>query len=191
MASPFSGMWVGVFSKIVAVLAIAGAVACTPGSKPSAVAEGKPFPDVPLLGVDGRDAVSSGYRGRVLILNVWATWCPPCRREMPSLERLSRALDASRFAVVGLSVDDDLNLLREFMGEHGIGFAMYSDPGRRVSEGKLGVRAYPMTFVVGPDGVLLRRIIGEREWDSPAMMSWITEIHRSPPSRAAITAGYW
>lgn len=139
---------------------------------------GATIPDVVLERIDGARGVPlSDYRGRLLVLNVWATWCKPCREEMPSLERLSRAGDDG-IVVAGLSVDADRNLLLEFLRKHGITFANYSDPGSRVSQTELGVDSLPQTLLVAPDGRLLGRIAGAREWDSPVVRARLDEARR-------------
>lgn len=127
--------------------------------------EGRPFPLVALPQSAGNAVPIQAFRGRMLVLNVWATWCPPCRREMPSLERLSRTLDPRRFLVIGLSTDQDEQLAREFLLQNGITFKNYFDRDKSFAK-QLNLTVYPETFLIAPNGILVRRIVGLREWDS-------------------------
>ncbi len=113
----------------------------------------------------------------MLVLNVWATWCPPCRREMPSLERLSRTLDPQRFAVIGLSTDQDEKLASEFLLQNQITFANFFDQSGKIAK-QLGLKVYPETFVIAPDGTLVERIPGLREWDSAAMLAQLEDAYQ-------------
>ena len=102
---------------------------------------------------------------KTLVINFWATWCAPCRREMPDLQRLSDTLDRDSFEVIGISIDEDSNLAREFLLEYGIRFANYRDPEQRLASGLLGIRALPVTFIVAADGSILNRVTGELVWN--------------------------
>jgi peroxiredoxin len=96
---------------------------------------------------------------------------------MPGLDRLSRKLDPKRFAVVGLSVDKDTLLAAEFLVQHGISFANIFDQSGKMTR-SLGVNVYPETFVIAPDRRILLRVSGQREWDSPEMISMLEEIQK-------------
>lgn len=135
---------------------------------PAGPAPGQPFPALRLAALDrpGEPGnavdVSAARAGGDVVLNVWATWCEPCRREMASLQRLAGA--GAGLEVVGVSVDDDANLAREFLLAQGVRFANYSDPGGRAAREVLGVQALPQTFVVRRDGTLVARVAGPRDW---------------------------
>jgi thiol-disulfide isomerase/thioredoxin len=131
-----------------------------------------------LTTLQGEPADLLRYRGRLLVLNLWAPWCSPCVQEMPSLDRLSQALDPARFAVVGLSSAADRYLLEEFLRRVPVGFPLYVDPGGEQIEATLGVYAFPETLLVAPDGVLLARIPGSRPWDSPELQAEIERLYR-------------
>jgi peroxiredoxin len=134
--------------------------------------EGKPFPKIALEAASGKTLSTETFRGKVVVLNVWATWCPPCRREMPSLEALSKRLDARRFAVVGLSTDDDAMLAREFLRQNDITFTNFFDRNGRISR-QFDLEVYPETFLIGPDGTLIQRVPGMRDWSSPEMVAFL------------------
>ena len=156
------------------VLALAG---CRNAPPAPPLTVGTPFPPL-TLGRQAGDALRMpALQGKLLVLNVWATWCPPCRREMPGLERLSRALDAKRFAVVGMSTDQDENLASEFLMQNNISFINFFDHNGELAR-KWGMQVYPETFLIAPDGTLLRRIAGFREWDSPQMMAELESLYQ-------------
>ncbi len=131
---------------------------------------GEPFPEVVLPGLDRDDLSLSQLRGKVVVLNVWATWCPPCRRELPSLQRLGELLDRERFRVVGLSVDDNRHEPREYLIDRKIKLESYIDLDMSIAN-RLGVVVFPDTFLIGRDGRLLMSVEGEREWDSPQVIA--------------------
>ncbi len=161
-------------SLLLLVLALAS---CGPAPAPR-LAEGHAFPAFMLDFVAKGQAGGRLPAGKFLIVNVWASWCGPCRREMPSLQRLSDKLDAARFAVLGVSTDDDARLAAEFLGAAGIGFANVLDQGGKAAQ-QLGLTMYPETFVIAPDGTLLLRLTGAREWDSADMLARLAALDRS------------
>ena len=146
---------------------VAGLIACQAPSAPQArVDTGARFPSLQLKDFKGAPVSTAQFAGKVLVLNVWATWCPPCRKELPSLQRLSEQLDPQHFAVVGLSVDADDHVVREFLIERKVTFINLQDADMRVARDVLGVRLYPSTYIVSADGVVQRVVGGEQEWDS-------------------------
>src|SRR5205085_6791889 len=89
-------------------------------------------------------------RGRLVVVNFWATWCPPCVAEMPSLERMHRALGAEGLVVLGVSVDEDEGAVREFVARHGVSFPILRDPGGRAAAA-YRTTGCPEPLLVGPD----------------------------------------
>ena len=114
----------------------------------------------------------------MLVLNIWATWCPPCRREIPGLDRLSQTLDPKRFAVIGLSTDDDALLASEFLIQNGITFTNFFDQKGKMSR-QLGLQVYPETFVIAQDRTLVRRMTGLRDWSSPDMVNMLEGLYQA------------
>jgi peroxiredoxin len=106
---------------------------------------------------------------------------------MPSLERLSKMVDGKRFAVIGLSVDEDPHLVREFLTQNGITFPIFRDPGLKIVKQTLGVKAYPETFIVAPDGKLIRRVMGAQAWASPGMLQVLEAAYKGK----RVKAGTW
>lgn len=146
-----------------------------------AIAPGQPLPALLLTGLDGSTATLESYRGKLVVLNAWATWCPPCRREMPSLERLSKALDARRFAVLGVSVDEDEHGVREYLRDKAVTFAAFIDKDLKVIRDTLGVKIYPSTLLVAPNGTLIGQMVGPRDWDAAAMIRLLEDAYQGKP----------
>jgi thiol-disulfide isomerase/thioredoxin len=165
--------------RILMFIAVALVCACdVRGLAPKAqLVEGRPFPPLALNHSSGNVLSTSTFQGKMLVLNVWATWCQPCRREMPSLERLSRTLDPQRFAVIGVSTDRDEMLASEFLLQNRITFANFFDKNGKLAE-QLGLAVYPETFLIAPDGTLLQRVAGLREWDSAAMLAQLEDAYQ-------------
>ena len=111
------------------------------------------------------------YAGKTLVLNVWATWCAPCRRELPALQRLSERLDPDLFAVAGLSIDTDPDFVREFLREVGVNYVNYIDVAKDLAGAVIDIESVPQTLVIGPDGALRNRIEGFRDWDDPQIVA--------------------
>lgn len=154
-------------------------VACNrpPVPEGAVLLQGQAFPREVLDIISGSNDASGPLQGKMLVLNVWATWCPPCRSEMPGLDRLSRVLDPKRFAVVGISVDTDSLLAAEFLVQHGITFSNYFDQSGKMKH-LLGLKVYPETFVIASDRTLVRRITGLQNWDSPVMVAMIEGLYQ-------------
>jgi thiol-disulfide isomerase/thioredoxin len=164
-------------SAWVALVLLVLLFACSDGRHPR-LAPGQSFPGLRLAGLDGGALDVGSLKGKVLVLNVWATWCPPCRREMPSLQRLSETVDRSRIVVAGITVDRDAQLAREYLLQSHISFANYTDSDMKIANGSLNVVGFPETFVVGPDGKLAARVAGAREWDSPETVRTLEALYR-------------
>ena len=163
----FHSTWRGAVWAMVLIGALAG---CSESKPPDRLLDGQPFPPLTLLHIDGKDVPLSSYQGKLVVLNVWATWCPPCRKELPSLQRLSHTLDDKRFAVIGLSLDQDDVLIREYLIDKKVTYPNFMDRDMNIANHLLGVSAYPDTFFISPDGTFLGRIVGATEWDDPKVV---------------------
>ncbi len=127
---------------------------------------------------DGGTEVSlDAFKGKIVILNLWATWCHPCMKEMPSLDRLAARLPVERFAVVALNEDKGgAAVAKPVLERLGIrGLAFYADPDGRLS-GDLGVRGYPTTILIGRDGELMGKREGAVEWDQEGVVSYLLAL---------------
>jgi len=137
---------------------------------------GDTLPPLPVQDLSGNSISLKPSPDKLLMINVWATWCGPCRHEMPSLQRLVNKLGEERLELIGLSVDTDAHVVREYLIENKINFLSYQD--RDMSEviGVLGVRVFPSTFFVRPDGTLVKVIEGWRNWETPEILEGIREL---------------
>jgi thiol-disulfide isomerase/thioredoxin len=136
------------------------------------------LPVIRLQGIDRADSDSAAFRGTVRVINVWATWCPPCRREMPSLERLHARLDPARARLIGLSVENDQHQVREWLRKSNISFPNYLDTGTPRARELLQISSFPQTFLVSPDGRVMERIEGARDWADPKWAMRINDVSR-------------
>ena len=134
----------------------------------------KALPDVRFMDGEGRNAALTDFRGKVVLLNVWATWCLPCRREMPTFDRLQGALGGADFQVIALSVDrKGLDVMRKFYGEIGIkNLAMHIDSSGKAAR-ELGAVGVPTTLLIDRAGREIGRLVGPAEWDTPEMIAFI------------------
>ena len=160
---------VGVLFAAVAVFAAAIAVLAwlREPSRPS-LRPGSAAPPFSLSIADGGSVSLETFRGRVVFVNFWATWCAPCREEAPSLERLYQAARAEGFEVLGISVDSEQDeaAVERFVRELGLTFPIPRDPHKRVY-GAYQVSGVPETFLVDRQGRVLERFVGPQNWDDP------------------------
>lgn len=133
---------------------------------PPEVAIGQPLRDGPLAGLNGPSRRLSDFRGHPLIINVWASWCGPCRQEMASLERLAWRRDARAFDIVGISTDDDAAAARRLLASTNATIAHFIDQ-RLFWETLLGASRLPLTVLLDAQGRVLHRVYGAQQWDSP------------------------
>jgi len=132
---------------------------------PAPVAVGRPLPDVVMAGLNGPSRALSSYRGRPLIINVWASWCGPCRAEAASLERLAWSEAGSRYTVIGISTDDYRDEALKWLRHSNATVSHYIDS-RLVLENMLGASTIPLTVLVDASGRVVARFHGARQWDS-------------------------
>jgi peroxiredoxin len=121
-------------------------------------------PDFLLATLDGREVRLSDYKGHVVFLNFWATWCGPCKIEMPAMEQLYREFRSKGFAVLAVSIDPEgQEVTKPYRDALGLTFTIAHDPDGLV--GRLyGVRSLPQTFMVSREGVITHQIFGARDW---------------------------
>ncbi|MCP4390378.1 MAG: redoxin domain-containing protein [Gammaproteobacteria bacterium] len=132
-------------------------------------------PDFSLLDMDGAVYRLSDYRGRVVIVNFWATWCPPCREEMPSMQRAWEQLRPEGILMFGINVGEDGDAIFQFTADYPVDFPLLMDSDSAVT-GQWPVRGLPTTFVVDPAGRLVYQAIGSREWDDPALLALVRAL---------------
>ena len=121
--------------------------------------------EVKLQNTAGRFVRLNDFRGKIVFLNFWTTWCPSCRTEMPSMERLHRKLFGKNFAMVTVNIKESASQVNNFFKEYKLTFTALLDTTGEVSTG-LGIRAIPTTFILDKSGKIIGSITGPREWDS-------------------------
>ncbi len=137
---------------------------------------GKKAPDFALR-LDGREIHLSDLRGQVVVLNFWATWCPPCVDETPSLNQLQQVIAPQGGMVLGISEDQDPAAYARFLQEQNVIFPTYDDTSTKIP-GTYGTSMYPETYVIGRDGRIARKIIGEQDWQDPHLVESIEAVLR-------------
>jgi len=140
---------------------------------------GEEAPLFTLPDLQGKDQALASDRGKVTLVNFWATWCAPCVAEMPSLEALHEAVGPEGLVVVGVAVDDTAKDVDQFVEEKKIRFPILRDPGGRIAAQLYRTTGYPETFVVGPTGTLLESYVGPAEWDTPEAIRHFRDLVRS------------
>jgi thiol-disulfide isomerase/thioredoxin len=158
---------------------------CLAAAQPAAFAN--PSGEVPiggtlreatLQGLNGPSRPLSAFRGRPLIINVWASWCGPCKAEMASFERLAWRDGGQYFAIIGISTDDDGDQARGLLKNTNATISHFIDIGLQM-ENMLGASHLPLTVLVDADGRVLEKIYGARQWDSADALRLIDEaFHR-------------
>jgi len=137
---------------------------------------GQPAPGFELPRLDGGPAIAlSALRGRVVLLNFWATWCGPCEAEMPAMQRLYQALAGPDFELVAVSVDASREDVEAFRSRLGLGFPIALDPEKRVADAYQSHR-YPESYLLDREGRILARYIGPRDWDTAIYVDHIRSV---------------
>jgi thiol-disulfide isomerase/thioredoxin len=142
-------------------------------------------PGLALRDTDGRAHDLAAYRGKVVLINFWATWCEPCRQEMPSIQRLRDRLAGKPFAVLAVNVDEPDARVRRFLKQTGLDLPILMDPDKVVTR-EWGVRVLPVTFIVGPDGRVRYRLVGDLDWNSETVMGVIAGLMGEARPRSVV-----
>ncbi len=161
--------------RTLATLALAAALHLPAhAAAPAEVPVGGTLREAPLYGLTLDYRKLSDFRGKPLVINVWASWCGPCVAEMGSLDRLARRHNGRQFHVIGISTDDYPEKAQAFVVRAGISFDNYIDRGL-VLEAMLGANRIPLTVLVDAKGKVVRKVYGAREWDSPENVALIEQ----------------
>jgi peroxiredoxin len=162
------GQWIAV-GVVLGVIGfgIGAALLLTP--EITRIEPGRRAPDYAILNVASGDSVAvRDYRGRVVLLNLWATWCPPCEQEMPSMERLYQEMGPQGLEVVAISIDQlSPDAVRQWAEERGLSFTVLHDRTGRIQQ-VYQTTGMPESFVIDREGVIVKKVIGATEWDHPA-----------------------
>ncbi|MBU4260807.1 MAG: TlpA family protein disulfide reductase [Proteobacteria bacterium] len=124
-------------------------------------------PNFTLTDIQGQKWQLSDLRGKLVFINFWATWCPPCQEELPSMETLYRGMDKGRFQMLTILSNDNPDLAHMLAGRIGLTFPILIDPESK-GAARYGITGVPETFIIDSQGILREKIIGPRNWNSPA-----------------------
>jgi peroxiredoxin len=143
---------------------------------------GLPAPDFTFPGIDGKMVSLSDYRGKVVLVNIWATWCPPCVHEMPSMEKLYQKLRGEDFEILAVSIDSlGVKAVAPFMKKYKLTFpALIDSAGTiRIDYRTTGV---PESFIINKDGILVKKFIGPLDWAQPEVLRFFRDLIQKPRS---------
>ena len=136
---------------------------------------GGPTPGLELQELDGRGHRLADYGGKVVLVNFWATWCVPCRDEMPSMQRLKEKLAGMPFEVLAVNLDEPEARVRKFLSQMKVDFTVLLDPEMKAAKA-WNARILPASFVIGPDGRIRYSVVGELDWSHDQVVSRISEL---------------
>ena len=182
VTSHYSGLGAGVKDKVTPVvlgLVLLALLLALEAPRPR-LESPKPADEVPNFSftLNGRQQELRDLRGQVVVLNFWASWCPPCVEEMPSLERLHQQLHPRGVLVLGISVDEDPAAYDNFLRSSNITFPNDRDPEKRIAT-LYGTFMYPETYIIDREGRLVRKIIGPLQLDDPQVVQFLTQVVES------------
>jgi len=157
---------------IAAVAAITVSAGCYNGTRPPHV--GSAAKEFYVQDSDRKLSLDQ-FRGQVVVLNFWATWCPPCVEELPSLMNLQDRMRERGVTVLGVSIDVDGDAYHRFLKLHNINFLTVRDPEQKVA-GMYGTTGWPETYIIDRQGVLRRKFVGPVDWNSPEIIGFLNRL---------------
>jgi len=170
---PSLGRWF-----FVVLLAVQGVCA---SSVPAAELQrwtGGATPALDLTGLDGQRYQLVSLRGKVVLVNFWATWCGPCRQEMPSIEQLEKKLAGRPFLALAINLDEPVPRIRTFISRTSLKLTVLLDPGHKAAS-EWNARVLPASFLIGPDGAIRYSVVGELDWADANIVDRISELFES------------
>jgi cytochrome c biogenesis protein CcmG/thiol:disulfide interchange protein DsbE len=168
---------------MIALLGLAlGAGACSRRALP-----GRPAPGFRLRLRNGKQVTLASFRGRVLVLNFWASWCPPCVEETPALNALSKVFPPSRVTVLGISIDEDPVAYRTFLNRYRITYPTGRDPSQAIMH-RFGTVQIPETYIIDANGRVARKLVSVANFTSPTMIAYLRALSGSEPGSPASPA---
>jgi len=139
------------------------------------VKAGDKAPDFSIKADSGRTVTARDFGGKLLILNFWATWCPPCVQEVPSLNNLQKALGSKGLVVLGVSEDKDPQAYRQFLDRFHVTYLTARDPEVKIKP-KYGTVQIPESYLIDTNGRVVEKIVGEANWSSPQMLEHVQSL---------------
>lgn len=141
------------------------------------VKKGSPAPDFTLPDLNGKKVTLSQFRGNIVFLNFWATWCPPCIEEIPSINALKKRIQRNDFVILTVNIDQTgRENIKKFVESQGLEFIVLHDPKSDVSAGEYGITGVPETFLIDRNGVVLERYIGPKNWTEESFIAYLNRI---------------
>ena len=138
--------------------------------------KGAPAPDFSLPDLDGKMVSLAGYKGKVVFLNIWATWCAPCVEEMPSMEKLYQELKDEAFEILAVSIDESgVKTVLPFMKKHKLSFPALTDT-EGIFKSLYQTTGVPETFIIDKDGIIIEKAIGPRDWATPGAIRYFRKL---------------
>lgn len=128
------------------------------------------------LDLAGKPTRLSDLRGKVVVLNFWASWCPPCVEETPALNHLEKYIASRNAMVLGVSIDDDPSAYKKFLQDQNVTFKTFSNPAMKKIENDYGTTMIPETYIIDRHGKIARKVIGPQQWDSPEMLAYFDAL---------------
>ena len=132
-------------------------------------------PLLDLTDLQGQRWTSASLKGRAVVLNFWATWCPPCKEELPSLQTLHE-IGGGHPVVIGINVRETASHVRRYLASTGMNFPVVLDPQAEMAK-RFGVTAFPTTLLIAPDGQIRWRVLGEVDWVGSEAGRWISDLN--------------
>ncbi len=151
---------------------------CYSNSRPRLI--GKPAPQFTVQDSD-RKVTLSDFKGKVLVLNFWATWCPPCVEEMPSLIAMQQQMRDKGVIVLAVSVDADKNNYEQFLKEHSVTLLTVRDADQK-SNDLYGTFKFPETYIIDRNGTVRRKFIGPVEWNQTDILDYLSKLSATKPT---------
>ena len=143
---------------------------------------GQPAPDFTFPDLDGKEVSLSDFRGKVVFVNIWATWCPPCRDEMPSMQKLYERFKGQDFEILAVSIDaDGGEAVAPFMKQMNLTFPALLDPSEKIRS-LYAITGVPESFIIDKNGMLVQRVIGPMDWSNPQVFDFFQELMQKPAS---------
>lgn len=154
------------------VLFVVLSMACYTGSRPPHV--GAAAKDFSVQDSDHQISLNQ-FRGQVVVVNFWATWCPPCNQELPSIMDMQNRMRSHGVVVLGVSIDVDGDAYHRFLKERSVNFVTVRDPEQKVAN-MYGTSGWPESYIIDRQGVLRRKVVGPINWDSPEVMQFLSKL---------------
>lgn len=175
--SDFKKFFLYIVCYLSSVLCLLSSASAQPPS-PYAVEKlsGQKAPDFTLKDINGNQVSLSSFKGKVVLLNFWATWCPPCKAEMPSMNRLQQLLKNKGFVILAVSTDRAVVDVKDFLKKNPVNFTVLADYNLNVSRSLYKVFMMPTTFLIDKRGIIVEKYFGEQDWTDPEIIKEIEAL---------------